>query len=76
MKASKTRYFIELDGTLLLEAHPGPRDAAFRAALEHAHGHSGLRVIVVEGDDPLSDTARRTFYRYDPRERRWALEGE
>lgn len=75
MKTAKTHYFIEVDGIVSLEPHPGPRDAAFRAALEHAHGATDIRIIVIEGDDPFSDKAKRSFYQYDPEDRRWILRG-
>lgn len=75
VKAPKMRYFFEIDGVVSLEPHSGPRDSAFRAALEQAHGAADIRVIVIEGDDPFSDAAKRSFYQYDPHDRRWIMRG-
>jgi hypothetical protein len=75
LKAAKTSYLIEIDGHICLELHPGPRDAAFRAALELATDANDIRVIVIEGSDPFSETAKRSFYQYDREQRRWALHG-
>jgi hypothetical protein len=76
LKATKTRYFIEVDGHICLEPHLGPRDAVFRAALDLGKDSADIRVILIEGDDPFSDAAKRSFYRYDRDERRWTLHGE
>ena len=73
MKVPKTRYFIEVDGFISLDPHHGPRDAAFRSALEHGTDAREVRVIAVEGEDPLSDSAKRSIYEYDTANRRWSL---
>ena len=75
LKATKTSYLIEVDGHICLQLHPGPRDAAFRAALELGKDGTEVRVTVIEGDDPFSDTAKRSFYQYDREERRWVMHG-
>ena len=76
MKAEKTSYLIEIDGHISLELHPGPRDAAFRAALELGKDGTDIRVIVIEGSDPFSETAKRSFYQYDRQERSWIMHGQ
>ena len=76
LKAAKTTYLIEIDGHISLQLHPGPREAAFRAALELGREATEIRVILIEGDDPFSETARRSFYQYDRDERRWILHGQ
>jgi len=73
VKAPRTRYFIEIDGIVSLEPHAGPRDEAFRAALAQAHGATDVRVIAIEGEDPFSEAAKRSFYQFDPRDRRWVM---
>lgn len=73
LKASRIQFFIEIDGHVSIESHPGPRDAAFRVALQQAKDATQIRVIAVEGDDPLSEGAKRSIYEYNPEERRWSL---
>lgn len=75
VKAARIQYFIEIDGYVSIEPHPGPRDAAFRIALDHGKDATHLRVIAVEGEHPLSEAAKRSIYEYDPHERRWTLVG-
>lgn len=58
-----------------MESHPGPRDAAFRVALQGAKDAAHVRVIAIEGDDPLAESAKRSIYEYNPQERRWTLIG-
>ena len=75
LKAAKTSYLIEVDGHISLQLHPGPREAAFRVALDLGNDGTDIRVVVIEGDDPFSETAKRSFYQYDRGERRWILHG-
>jgi hypothetical protein len=73
LRAAPTRYFIEVDGFMSIEPHPGPREAACAAALEQGRDANLLRVIAIEGEDPLSEAAKRTIYEYDSHHRRWAM---